>query len=325
MGFCLGFGKTNNRVSDLATMNRSNASPLVFIIVLNWNGKDDTLECLSSLQKLDYPNFETVVVDNGSVDGSEEAIRASFPSVCFIQTGRNLGYAGGNNVGIKHALSHGADYVWLLNNDTTVDPMALTALVETAQADPRIAFVGSKIFFYDKPNMIWCAGGTIDLAEGGRTDHPGMGQEDHGQFDSISDVGYVTGCSLLASRAAIEAVGFLPEEYFLYFEETDWSLAAQRKGYRTVMAPASLVWHKYAEVGDYKNRFIYYSFRNRIRIVRKYAPRHILKAFQVNLSLLHEHISVAPGRARPLRLIAFLAHLDALLFRYGQAKWRIIS
>jgi len=129
-------------------------TPLVFIIVLNWNGKDDTLECLGSLQQLDYPNFETVVVDNGSTDGSEDVIRSAFPSVNFIQTGRNLGYAGGNNVGIKHALSHGADYVWLLNNDTTVDPNALTALVETAQADPKIAVVGSKIFYYDQPDVI---------------------------------------------------------------------------------------------------------------------------------------------------------------------------
>jgi len=300
-------------------------SPIVFIIVLNWNGKDDTLECLRSLLKLDYPNFETVVVDNGSTDGSEEVIRSLFPSVRFIQTGRNLGYAGGNNVGIKHALSQGVDYVWLLNNDTTVDPQALKALVETAASDPRIAFVGSKIYYYDKPDVIWCVGGTIDLAEGGRTDHPGMGQEDRGQFESISDVGYVTGCSLLASRAAIEAIGFLPEEYFLYFEETDWNLAAQKKGYRTVIAPASLVWHKYEDVGAYKERFIYYFFRNRVLIVRKYSPRHVIKAFKTNLSFRDIYISMSPERERSIRHITFLAHFDALLFRYGQAKWRMIN
>lgn len=299
--------------------------PLVFIIVLNWNGKTDTLECLGSLQKLDYPNFEILVVDNGSTDGSEDVIRAAFSIVRVIQTGENLGYAGGNNVGIRFALEQGADYVWLLNNDTTVDPKALTVLVETAQADPQIAFVGSKIYYYAKPNMIWCVGGTIDLADGGRTDHPGMGQEDIGQFDSIADVGYVSGCSLLASRSAIKAIGLLPEEYFLYFEETDWNVAAQREGYRTVLAPASKVWHKYADVGEYKDRFIYYSFRNRIQIVRKFAPRHVLKAIKVNMDLLAVHISNAPERARSLRWIAFLAHLDALLSRTGQARWRIIG
>jgi len=305
-------------------MIRSSNSPRVFIIVLNWNGKDDTLECLDSLQKLDYQNFEIVVVDNGSTDGSENVIRSSFPSVRFLQTGKNLGYAGGNNVGMRFALEHGADYVWLLNNDTVVDSRALTSLVEIAQADPKIAFVGSKIYFYDRHNLIWCVGGTIDLAAGGRTDHPGMHQEDKGQFEKISDVGYVSGCSLLAGRAAISAIGLLPEEYFLYCEETDWNLAAQRKGYRTVMAPASHVWHKYVDAGDYKERFIYYSFRNRIRIVGKYAPRHILKAFQVNLALRDEYISMAPGRAKSIRFITLLAHLDAILFRYGQAKWRMI-
>jgi len=299
-------------------------SPRVFIIVLNWNGQDDTLECLGSLQHLDYPNFETVVVDNGSTDGSEESIRSSFPSVRLIQTGRNLGYAGGNNVGIRFALSHGADYVWLLNNDTTVDPKALTALVDTAVSDSAIAFVGSKIYLYDRPDVIWYAGGTIDLSDGGRTAHPGGGRKDTGQFDTVSDVGYVTGCSLLASRDAISAIGMLPEEYFLYFEETDWNLAAQRRGYRTVMAPDSHVWHKYADVGEYKDRFIYYSFRNRIRIVKKYAPRHILKAFRVNWSLRAEYISKSPEREQSIRFITFLAHLDALLYRYGQARWRII-
>lgn len=310
--------------SDVTTMNRSCPSPRVFIIVLNWNGRDDTLECLRSLQKLDYPDFEAVVVDNGSTDGSEDAIRSSFPSVRFIQTGNNLGYAGGNNVGIRFALSQGAEYVWLLNNDTTVDPKALTALVEISKSDPRIAFVGSKIYFYDKPDIIWCAGGTIDLDNGGRTDHPGFCQQDKGQFDRISDVGYVSGCSLLASRAAIDAIGFIPEEYFLYFEETDWNLAAQKKGYRTVIAPASRVWHKHELVGNYADRMMYYLFRNRVRIVAKYAPRHILKAFRVNWALRDEQISLYPARSGIIRRITLLAHLDALFFRYGQARWALI-
>jgi len=299
--------------------------PRVFIIVLNWNGRDDTLECLGSLQALAYPDYTVLVVDNGSTDGSEDAIRASFPSVRIIQTGKNLGYAGGNNVGIRFALDHGADYVWLLNNDTTVDPQALTPLVETAGSDPAIAFVGSKIYFHDHPDLIWCVGGSIDLAAGGRTDHPGMSQRDTGQFDTITDVGYVSGCSLLASSAAIAVIGPLPEEYFLYCEETDWNLAAQRKGFRTVLAPASRVWHKYTLTDDYNDRFIYYSFRNRIRLVSKYAPRHLLKAFRVNMSVLNGYISANPSRARFLRFVAFLAHLDAFLFRSGKAGWRTVG
>lgn len=305
-------------------MNIAHAPLCVYVIILNWNGKDDTFECLRSLQQLDYPNFEILVVDNGSTDGSEDLLRASFPSAHVIQTGRNLGYAGGNNIGIRFALSHGADYVWLLNNDTTVAPDALTPLVETAESDPTIAFVGSKIYFYDKPEVIWCAGGIIDLAAGGRTDVIGMSQEDRGQFDKVSDVDYVAGCSLLASRAAIDAIGFIPEEYFLYFEETDWNLAAQKKGYRTVMAPASRVWHKHELVGNYADRMMYYLFRNRVRIVAKYAPKHMWKAFRVNWVLRDEQISLCPSRAGIIRRITLLAHLDALFFRYGQAKWALI-
>lgn len=296
-------------------------TPLVFVIVLNWNGQNDTLECLQSLQKLDYDNFELLVVDNGSTDGSENVLRSSFPAVHVIQTGENLGYAGGNNVGIRYALSHGADYVWLLNNDTTVDPGALNALVETALGDTQIAFVGSKIYFHDKPDQVWCVGGTIDLAAGGRTDHPGMGQKDVGQFDNITDVGYVTGCSLFVSKVAISAIGLIPEEYFLYFEETDWNVLAQRMGYRTVLAPASHVWHKYSETGDYKDRFIYYSFRNRIQIVRKYSPVHIIMAVKVNLTLLKSHLKTTPLRAWLLIYLSFLAHFDAFTRSYGKAKW----
>jgi GT2 family glycosyltransferase len=315
-------GNGNNGVPDDTAMKTPSYSPLVFIVVLNWNGKDDTIECLRSLQKLDYQNYEIVVIDNGSSDGSEDAIRSLFLSVKVVQTGSNLGYATGNNVGISYALSHGAEYVWLLNNDTTVEQNALKTLVATAKTDSQIAFVGSKIYFYDKPNVIWCVGGTINLVDGGRTDHPGIGQVDTGQFENMSDVGYVSGCSLLASKYAISAIGLIPEEYFLYFEETDWNLVAQRKGFRTVLAPSSIVWHKYAEAVDYKDRFIYYSFRNRIHIVRKYEPLYIFKAVQVNLSLLRGYISATPRRAGILCLIAFLAHIDFLLSRFGKTKWQ---
>lgn len=300
-------------------------TPLVFIIVLSWNGKEDTLECLSSLHKLDYPNFETVVVDNGSSDGSDEAVQVLFPSVRLIQTGKNLGYAGGNNVGIRFAMSRGADYVWLLNNDTTVDSQALAALVETAEANHDIAFVGSKVFLYHQPNLFWCVGGIINLAAGGWTDVVGMNQEDKGQFDGITDINYVAGCSLLARTAAISEIGLLPEEYFLYFEETDWNVAAQRKGYRTVLAPASVVWHKYEDTGTYNERFIYYSFRNRIHIVRKYEHRHVLKALKVNLNFLKIYIVRSPQKAWLLSFIALLAHIDALFLRHGKAKWRVIK
>src|SRR5436309_4726879 len=137
-------------------------APKVHIIILNWNGRADTLECLASVQRINFPDFETVVVDNGSTDGSEEAIRAAFPDITFIQTGENLGFAEGNNVGIRHAIECGADYVFVLNNDTTVDPNILAALVAEAEKNPNAAILGPKIYFYDRSDVINSAGGSIN-------------------------------------------------------------------------------------------------------------------------------------------------------------------
>lgn len=314
-----------DNISTSFSPQTASTFPLVYIIILNWNSKADTIECLQSLHKLQYPNFRVVFVDNGSTDGSEDAVRSAFSSVEVIQTGCNLGYAGGNNVGIRYALAHGADYVWLLNNDTVVAERALTHLVDTALNNLHTAFIGSKIYYHNSPKRIWCVGGSINIEAGGVTDHPGMGQEDAGQFEDVADVGYVSGCSLLASKEAIEDLGVLPEEYFLYFEETDWNVAAQRRGWRTLLAPASHVWHKYENAEEYNERFIYYSFRNRIHIVRKYSPRDVFKAVRVNWALMKNQISSSSGRSARILLFSFLAHFDALFLRYGKARWSVLK
>ncbi len=301
-------------------------SPRVCIVVLNWNDKKATIECLASLRALRFPSYRVVLVDNGSTDGSPQAAQAAFPEIHLIQTGKNLGYAGGNNAGIRFALEQGADYVWLLNNDTVADPDALGALVDTAQSDPGIAFTGSKIYFHSQPDLLWYAGATIDLSAGGRAVHLGCGQVDAGQFDAITDVGYISGCSLLASRTAIETLGPLPEEYFLYFEETDWNIAAHRKGFRTVLSPASRVWHRYDLTKEQHPRYLYYISRNRIRLVQKYAPRHVRRAVQRNLELIRQTLATTPRRKHPLLLTtAFLAHLDALRGTSGKASWTIVQ
>lgn len=133
--------------------------PSISIIILNWNGRSDTIECVESCLLSTYPSFRIVVVDNGSSDGSEAALLEKFPYLDIVQTGCNLGYAGGNNRGIRHALANGADYVWLLNNDTVVAPDALAELVAMAEATPHSGMIGSKILFYDRPDTIWFAGG----------------------------------------------------------------------------------------------------------------------------------------------------------------------
>src|SRR5689334_13312211 len=136
-------------------------SPSVSVVLLNWNGWKDTIPCVESLRQLGYANVQIVVVDNASTDESEERIRAACPDVTLLQSGANRGFAGGNNVGIRYALEHSADYVWLLNNDTLVRPNTLSALVARAESDPRIGFVGSKILYASRPDLVWYAGATL--------------------------------------------------------------------------------------------------------------------------------------------------------------------
>src|SRR6056297_688817 len=151
----------------------------VYIVILNWNNFQETIDCVESCKKLTYSNFKILLVDNGSTDGSEDILKKEFPGIPLIQTGENLGYSGGNNAGIRHALEQGADYIWLLNNDTVVDPQCLAKMVQTAESSNQIGMVGSKIFYHHSPDILWYAGGEIDLEGGGTTQHVGQNEKDH--------------------------------------------------------------------------------------------------------------------------------------------------
>jgi GT2 family glycosyltransferase len=217
--------------------------PKVYVIVLNWNGGDDTVRCLSSLQLLTYENYSVMVVDNGSTDDSPALIREAFPEVEFLETGRNLGFAGGCNVGIRRALTQHPDFIWLLNNDTTVDPGALTAMVEKAGTDSRIGVVGSAIYNLQQPERLQCWGGGYINFLLGRPRHF-LKPVDDGKLH------FITGASFMISRAAVEAVGELDERFFMYWEDADYCFRLRRAGWRIGVAGQSKVWHKaLAETG----------------------------------------------------------------------------
>lgn len=212
-------------------------APRVCIVTLNWRGIEDTLGCLESLRQLAYPNFQVVVVDNGSGDDSVPRIADRYPEVDLVETGANLGFAGGCNVGIRRALEWGADYLWLLNSDTWVDANALTAMVELAERDPALGAVGSVICDQAAPERIlaW-GGGWVDLRRG-RPSHalaPVAGAE----------LDYLTGASLLLRARALAEVGLLDERFFLYWEETDLCFRLRAQGWRLGVAADSRVWHR---------------------------------------------------------------------------------
>lgn len=298
-------------------------SPKVFIIVLNWNGYNDTIECIESLKKITYPNYEIVIVDNGSTDGSEEILRERFPYIALIQTGENLGYAGGNNVGIRYALERKGDYVILLNNDTIVDAEFVTELVKVAELDRSIGMLSSKIYFYDRPDTIWFAGTTFSLRSGW-SKQVGYNEKDKGQHDEIKEIDLPCGCALMVSRSLCENIGLLNEEYFCYAEEADWALRAKKVEFRVVYIPKSKVWHKVgaSSNGIRSGKYIYYALRNTLRCLRDNAPcrsylQTYVRIFILTMLYIGSLFTLNINKQAGLRYV-YLGLLDYYNNRFGR-------
>ncbi|MDP1678930.1 MAG: glycosyltransferase family 2 protein [Candidatus Nitrotoga sp.] len=264
----------------MITEQRSDISPKVAVVILNWNGKDDTLECLASVGQLDYPNYEVVVVDNGSTDDSVDAISKQFPDITLLQTGANLGYAGGNNVGIRWALQHGANYVLILNNDTVVSTDLLTVFTNAMKFVPPHSVLGAKIYFYDKPDTLWFAGG-LWKNQSNSVEHIGYGKQDSSAFNCVTEVDYITGCALFASAETFKEVGLLDERFFLTFEETDWCYRARAIGHKCIVIPEAKLWHKVSSsFGGADSPLIsYFITRNKLF----WAKKHLPKSARINL------------------------------------------
>lgn len=231
-------------------------TPKVCIIILNWNGLADTIDCLESLRTITYPNYEVVVVDNGSWGNDVQALREKYANyIHIIRNDKNYGFAGGNNIAIRRALEHSKpDYFLLLNNDTTVAPDFLRELVAVAVCDTTIGIVGPKIYYYDDPARIWFAGGYINFWLG-RFYHRGMNRIDSGQFSHTLDVDFVTGSCMLLSREVLLRVGLLDDSFFFGGEDYDISIRAARHGYKVVLAPKARIWHKVgATTGNDRHR-----------------------------------------------------------------------
>ncbi len=247
--------------------------PKIAVIVLNWNGLQDTHACLESLEKLTYPNFETIVVDNGSTDGSVPILKERFPEVLYMETGENLGFAGGNNVGMRLGLKRGAELLFLLNNDTVVSSDILERFVETYRSHPQAGILGAKIYLFEERDTLDHIGGRWN-PKVGMFDFIGQRQKEDGvQWQRPEEIDYVCGAGLMVRRSVVEAIGYLEPRFFLIWEESDFCFRAKRAGFLTLTCPDAMLWHKVSAsfVGG-KPHSTYFWWRNRLLWIERNCP-----------------------------------------------------
>jgi len=240
-------------------------APRVLIIVLCYNGVNLTLACLESLGRISYPDADVLVVDNASSDGTPAKVRAAFPQAELIETGVNGGFAAGNNVGLRRALERGYDYALLLNNDTEVAPDFLDLLVTAAEADPHIGAVGPLICYYERPEVIWSAGGLIDWRNG-TSSMRGIGERDAGQYAAPAQVDFVTGCALLCRRAALQRAGLLDERFFMYGEDFDICARLALAGWKLQVGEDLLARHEAQRASRTSRRHLYWHVTSLLKV-----------------------------------------------------------
>jgi GT2 family glycosyltransferase len=298
----------------------------VAVIVLTWNQRELTIACLDSLAALDYPAecLRIIVVDNGSTDGTVQAIRERFPRVVILENNENLGFAEGNNVGIRHALQGDAEYIMLLNNDTVVAPSMIKELLLVAEADPRVGIVGPKMLYFDQPDVIWCAGNQLDWRRG-ESIRLQAEQPDERLEEFPKEVDFITGCAICLRRQVIEQIGLLDSRFFIYYEETDWCIRARAAGWRVVYVPCARLWHKVsAAMGVTSPATDYYMNRNVLLFLAKNQRglprwRSLILAAACNLRTVAAYtVKLHGGQHRSNCSARLLALRDAVSARWGK-------
>lgn len=246
------------------------AAPRVAAIVLNYNGREITLEAIGSLRRMTYPNFDILHVDNGSSDGSSEAVAEAFPEVRTVGVEENIGPAGGLNLGMRAALDAGYDYLLFLNNDIEAAPEMLTEMVRVAESSPEIACVGPKTYYYADRSRLWSAGGILRFRQSA-TRERGMGEMDSGQYEEVEEVDYINGCAMLIERGPLEEVGYWDPQFQLAGEDADLCMRLKQRGYRCFYAPRAVLWHMVSPtLGSYVPKRTFGSGRSTALFVRRY-------------------------------------------------------
>ena len=276
----------------------------VNLFVLNWNGRDLTLDCLSSLEKVIYPNVKIHIIDNGSSDNSVVSIRNKFPDYEIIELAENHGFAKGNNTGFQ-SVKQKADYTIFLNNDTIVDPNFIDPLVNELEAISNVKQTAPKIFYEDKKEYIWFAGGIISLWTG-VIRHSGIRKKDSSKFSQKRKIDYATGCCVCMRTVDFESIGMFDESFLLYGEDVDLSLRFSNEGGEILFVPESKIWHKVSAslggqsaFGKWKRKL-----SGKMKLVRKHSPGYqvIISLFMIMimsiLELIYSFIIKLGGKNR---------------------------
>jgi len=298
----------------------------IFAVILHYKGRDLTYQCISSLQGINKRDFwlETVLVDNCSPQPVDK-FKKEFKDLVVLKNSRNLGFAEGNNVGIRYALKNGADWVLILNNDTTVAPDLLIQLIKQSSLINQSGILGPKIYFAPgfeyhknryKPSqrgkVFWYAGGVIDW-KNVYCSHRGVDEVDSGQYDKLEETDFVSGCAMLVKKEVFEKIGLFDSRYFLYLEDVDFCQRAKKAGFKIIYVPGGKVWHYNAsssEVGGALHD--YFITRNRLLFGVKYAPA------RTKIALLKESFRLF-FTGRPWQKIAVR---DFYLKKFGKGSWR---
>lgn len=246
--------------------------PVVSVVVLNWNGRSLLEDCLGSVLRQTFRDYEVILVDNGSTDGSAAWVRERFPQVRLLALEENLGFCGGNNAGFRVARGR---YVALLNNDTEVEPDWLERLYAVIAADPRIAACDSSVLYFDRRDVVWSRGATYTIA--GTANFRDQGRLARDLPGEPADVFAAVACAALYRRAALDEVGDLDEAFFAGYEDIDWSFRARLRGYRIVNVPAARVYHKVSATHGYNSpAYVYHGQRNVLMLFLKNMPASLL-------------------------------------------------
>lgn len=245
---------------------------MISIVILNWNGKKITEECLNSIKKQAFKEYEIILIDNASKDDSSKYLKKKFPKITLIQNKENLGYAGGNNVGIKKAKG---DWVLILNNDTVLDKDFLSELWKNKD---KADILGVKNYFYDKPTTIWAIGSRLNFFTM-RAKLIANKKQDSKEIDNLI-VDHAVGSAIFVKRKVFEKIGYFNEDYFCYYEETEWQTRAQKAGFKISWVPSAKLWHKvaYSTGGGRSPLSAYYLVRNRAYTIKKHS-RYKLAAY----------------------------------------------